>query len=85
MFESARHLGERAVREIDGSEPNAGADRERIELAFRLCFARTPTDREVSLLNQYLIQSRGRFSTEPEAWTALARVLINLDEFITRE
>jgi hypothetical protein len=85
MFESARHLGERVLSGTDRSELNEGADRERIELAFRLCFARTPADREVSVLSQYLIQSRQRFGTESEAWTALARVLINLDEFITRE
>jgi hypothetical protein len=85
MFESARHLGERVLREIEVSEPSEGVDRERIELAFRICFARIPAEREASLLDQYLTQSRQRFTTEPEAWTALARVLINLDEFITRE
>jgi mono/diheme cytochrome c family protein len=85
MFETARQLGERVLREVDAGEADERVDRERIERAFRICFARIPTEHEVSVLSQYLGQARTRFATEPEAWTALARVLINLDEFITRE
>jgi hypothetical protein len=43
---------------------------------FRLCVARNPSEVEVSKLKALL---------EAGGWTAVARVLLNLDEFITRE
>ena len=59
-------------------------DSSRIDHAFRLCLSRTPVpgerERLLALLNREL--SLGDEST---AWTSVARVLLNLDETITRE
>jgi hypothetical protein len=58
------------------------APEDRIGYAFRLCTGRTPTEREKQRLLTYFDSQGG----PPEAaWTAVGRVLLNLDEFITRE
>ncbi len=58
-------------------------DAERIDLAFQLCFARNPTKSEKERVLTYLdAQTKAAPKT---AWTHTARVLMNLDEFITRE
>ena len=47
------------------------------------CFAREPSSSEAARLLAYLDRKR---QTDPKlAWRAVARVLMNLDEFITRE
>ena len=79
MFELATAFGNRIfTRDIEGDD--AG-----IEFAFRECFARQPTTAERDALINYLMQSRTRFEDEQKAWVAVARLLMNLDEFITRE
>ena len=75
MHELAENLGVR-MSEASGDG---------IEYGFRLCLARPPTSKEKDRLMSYLEASRQRFSDEATAWTAVARVLINLDEFLTRE
>ena len=65
-------------------------DTDRLAQAFRLCLARTPgsaeQDRLQKLLQQQLIEEPGDANTKQrEAWKTLARVLLNLDETITRE
>jgi mono/diheme cytochrome c family protein len=62
-----------------------GGDDERLELAFRSCLARAPSDLERDRLRLLLTQARAEGQDERAAWTTLARVLMNLDEFITRE
>jgi hypothetical protein len=76
FVELAWALGKRLVK--DGPDDDAG----RIGLAFRLCFARPPTDAETERLTKYL---NGLDGTPEAKWSAVARVLMNLDEFITRE
>jgi hypothetical protein len=77
FVEIARALAKRVARE--GPADDAG----RIEHAFRLCFCRTPGPAERSRLLQYLEQQR---QADPgQAWVMVARVLLNLDEFVTRE
>ena len=75
------------------------SDRERLEYAFRLCLTRDPEADELEALTALLerqkqpiaVAVRGNVNTpsfspdELAAWTMIGRVLLNLDEFITRE
>ncbi|MFT4542883.1 MAG: cytochrome c553 [Planctomycetota bacterium] len=86
ILELAAGLGERvrASRETD---------EERIQLAFELCTSRLPEQAELEILIAHLESGRARLrqadldtiEVEQRAWTAVARVLFNLDEFLTRE
>jgi hypothetical protein len=84
FFEFAGALAERIQRE-------GGADyRAKIDFAFKLCVSRPPTAGETSRLVTLLQQLQAPADSEPaatpqEAWTTVARVLLNLDETITRE
>ena len=76
FVELAGGLGKRLVE--DGPADDAG----KVDYAFRLCFSREPTDAEKDRVLKYF----GGLDGSPEAkWSAVARVLMNLDEFITRE
>lgn len=76
MFELAEAFGDRIkTQDLD--------DNGKLTFAFRSCFGRVPQSHEAEILNRYLTQSRKRFGNGKE-WTAVARLLINLDEFITR-
>ena len=58
-------------------------DEGKIRFAFRVCFSRDPSSVEVTRVQAYLDAKR---KADPKtAWAATARVLMNLDEFITRE
>ncbi|HET6573618.1 MAG TPA: hypothetical protein VFG68_08460, partial [Fimbriiglobus sp.] len=73
----AEGLGKRV--EKDGPADDAG----RVEYAFKLCFSRSPTAAERERVLKYLDAQK---QANPEtAWAMTARVLMNLDEFITRE
>jgi len=75
--ELADFLGKRIEKE--GPTDDAG----RIAFAYRVCFSRNPTSSEAERVLAYLDAKR---KADPKtAWTAVARVLMNLDEFITRE
>lgn len=118
MLEAARGLAERIM-----SVP--GDDAEHLELAYRICFSRSPKPPEAQRLRQYLTDVRQAFADAPQdaralvaqttgvadgqaaaadapadlaegstpsetttelaTWTAVSRVMLNLDEFITRE
>ena len=71
---------------------------ERIQTAFEICLTRPPTEAEHSRLDRFIARMEDEFATDPEtiaragadsasdaAWTAAARVMINLDEFVTRQ
>jgi mono/diheme cytochrome c family protein len=74
QVELAQSLAARILRE--GGRGSV----EKIGFAFRVCLAREPNARELKRLTQLLGQN-----PDDENWTILARVLLNLDEFITRE
>ncbi len=58
-------------------------DERRIAFAYRVCFSREPSTAETARVQTYLEAKR---KADPKtAWAAVARVLMNLDEFITRE
>lgn len=92
FYEFAQALADRVLRESPADESA------RLRLLFRLCFARDPSVIESRRLVQLLAEQRNgggsefpagadSFAGDAErrAWTALARVALNLDEFITRE
>jgi mono/diheme cytochrome c family protein len=77
FFEFAQALADRILRECPGD------DRERMAYGFRLCMGRQLNEREQQTLER-LLQNQ-REAKLHDAWTSVTRVLLNLDEFITRE
>jgi hypothetical protein len=65
-------------------QTEAEADDARLSLAFRLAVARQPTGRELAVLTRFLEKQRGE-SPKANPWVQVARVVLNLDETITRE
>ena len=76
FVELAAGLGKRVLK--DGPPDDAG----RVDYAFRLCFARPPTAAE---RDRVLAYRKAQDGSPEEAWAAVGRVLMNLDEFVTRE
>jgi hypothetical protein len=77
FVEFAEGLATRLEREAPAD------DADRLDFAFRLCFARSPmADEKARLLAFWAIQ---RASDASRAWPMVARALLNLDEFVTRE
>ena len=99
FFEAAQGLAARVLREKPGSF------NDRIDYAFRLCLARSPSPAEKEDLFAYYRQIKeilakspgsaeklfppqsveGVDPSEASAWVGISSVLLNLDEFITRE
>jgi hypothetical protein len=84
-FEFAEGLARRVL--MEGPEDEAS----RIRIAFRQCLGRQPSEREQQRLADLLAsqfapsQAENSEARQLNAWTSVARVLLNLDEFITRE
>ena len=84
FFECAQALAARILKE------GGAGDDERLAYGFRLCTARRPKAHEREVLDRLLAKQREKYAAtgtdaETAAWTAVGRVLLNLDEFITRE
>ena len=92
FYEYARGLAARINREAIGD------DTMKLKYAFRVCLAREPNARELSRLQAFLGRQQSDLKDKPDeakklspdaperaAWVMVARVLLNLDEFITRE
>ena len=78
FVEAAQALAKRTLK--DGGT----SDQDRITYAFRECVARRPSAQESAVLMKFLEKERARLN-DADAWTALSRVLLNLDETITKE
>lgn len=76
--EFAQALAGRLIKE-------AKTDEGRLAQAFQLCVSRTPQERERQALLRLLETERKAGAKEGAAWEAVARVMLNLDETITRE
>lgn len=63
---------------------SAASDQERLVYAFRRCVTRRPSETELQELDRLLQEFRAASKNEAAAWTSLARVLLNLDETITK-
>jgi mono/diheme cytochrome c family protein len=82
FFEAAQALANRIQNEVTGSFGD------RLAYAYRLCLNRPPTDKETARLASYFDTQSGILQNEPNAinpWVGVSRILLNLDEFITRE
>ncbi len=79
FLEAAKALGDRAVKE------GGRTDTQKIDFVFQRAVSRMPEAPERAELQAFLNKQRGRNLGESEAWTALARVVLNLDETITKE
>ena len=77
FVEIADALGKRILKEGPTDEPG------RIDFAFALCFSRKPESTEKERLLRY--RENMKEIAPEKAWMLLSRVLLNLDEFITRE
>jgi mono/diheme cytochrome c family protein len=78
FIECARALGARLRREAKDQD-------ERLRLGFRLCLGRPPSAEELAVLNDLVRQQQKLRASEEAVWGGVARTLLNLDEFITRE
>jgi mono/diheme cytochrome c family protein len=86
MLLNDKSSAEFATALAEQSRTDSEDDRERLRRAFRLALAREPEDSELARLLELLEAERrsGPPATE-RPWVAIARVLLNLDEFLTRE
>ena len=81
FVEIARGMAARIINE----RPRPASDLERLNYAFALCLGRAPSDRELETLKAVLRNEMEVDGTNQSSWMTVARVLLNLDEFVTRE
>src|SRR5262249_42202542 len=92
FYEYAQGLAKRIATEGPADES------EKLKYAFRVCVSREPNDRELSRLDSFLARQQEELSHKPDEakkllpaapdrapWVMVSRVLLNLDEVITRE
>jgi len=60
------------------------SDQDRLVYGFRRAVTRAPSESELAELTRVLNEFRASSENEAEAWVSLARVLLNLDEAITK-
>ena len=103
FFEMAQALAFRVLDETAGATFDGRLDR-----AFSLCLARSPTSSERKAMHDYFVRQRAMLEEDLEtarrwfpfeiaearqpsdptalaAWVGISRILLNMDEFITRE
>jgi uncharacterized protein DUF1553/uncharacterized protein DUF1549/cytochrome c len=85
FFEAAQALAWRIENEASGSFDN------HVDYVFQLCLSRPPTDTEKGHLLDYYTRQNEILGQEEvqswnmNAWVGLSRVVLNMDEFVTRE
>jgi len=82
FFEAAQALANRVQTEAQGDFST------RLAYAYRLCLNRPPSAKETARLASYFDTQSGIRAKDPgaiEPWVGVSRILLNLDEFITRE
>jgi hypothetical protein len=89
FVEIAQGLAARILREC----PEPATDQQRLEHAIGICLGRPPLEPELKTLEAVLAQERAESPQSrprgghapPPDWVTIARILLNLDEFVTRE
>jgi hypothetical protein len=81
FVEIAQAFAARIVRDC----PDPAGDQVRLRRAFFLALARSPSPRELETLESLLANERRTGAQPAGEWLAVARVLLNVDEFQTRE
>jgi hypothetical protein len=76
FVEAARAFAVRLIREVPADMTK------RLNRAFLIALCRAPDERERQLLEELRFSQKD--SNEEDAWTAVTRALLNLDETITR-
>ncbi len=82
FFEAAQGLANRVETEASGDFKT------RLRFAYSLCLNRAPSEKEVARLASYFDTQASLRQKDPaaiEPWVGVSRILLNLDEFITRE
>jgi hypothetical protein len=79
FLEAAQALAKRTL--ADGG----ASDRDKLTYAFRRTLSRPPAPAELAELESFLNKQKARGFAPEQAYTAVARVLLNLDETITKE
>jgi mono/diheme cytochrome c family protein len=82
---------EALANQLDMLDPSS--DESKIGYLFNHCIGRLPTPAELGVLRKLLLEARRNVveksqstaTSERRAWVSLARVVLNLDEFLTRE
>jgi hypothetical protein len=94
--EASLALGKKTASETAPATA-AGGDSAKVRRLFEACLLRTPEPAETTPLLSLLRTARESFTTNPEearklggspeiaAWTTVVRVILNTDEFITRD
>jgi hypothetical protein len=76
--EAAQALGAR-LRKSNGDRD------ERLRFGFQLCLGRSPNARELSVLGDLVETHKKLGANEDAIWIGVARTLLNVEEFVTRE
>ncbi|MEI7923920.1 MAG: PSD1 and planctomycete cytochrome C domain-containing protein [Planctomycetota bacterium] len=77
-------LAESWARQVLALHPSA-SDTTRLQSLYQASFNRPPADPETARLLHLISSERSAGHSEQQSWTTIARVLMNTDEFITRE
>jgi hypothetical protein len=78
FVECARALGARLQKAHDTAE-------KRLRFGFEVCLGRPPKDRELTVLKELVETQEKLGANEAAVWFGVARTLLNLEEFTTRE
>ena len=88
FVECAQNLAARLLNEVPAKNgKTADVIDRRLRLAYELCFSRSPSEDELMVLGHLYEEAASKTAMQSDAAAAFAvsRVLLNLDEFITRE
>jgi hypothetical protein len=86
--QSGVEIAQALAQRILHDRPAPSTDDDRIRYAFSACLGREPSERELRTLSRFVAREHGEQSSGSNpslVWSDLARILLNLDEFMTRE